>query len=71
MLLTLKDLIEYIMDNYNTSTIMKNSFVADRIRHGMNDIPDTKKYHRLDSNFTVQLVREHGLKFHGLAYLTY
>lgn len=42
MLLTLKDLIEYIMDNYNTSTIMKNSFVADRIRHGMNDIPDAK-----------------------------
>lgn len=42
MLLNLKDLIEYIMDNYDTSVPMKNNNVADRIRHGMDDIPDTK-----------------------------
>lgn len=41
--MNLKGLIQYIMDNYDTSTKMKNNSVADRIRHGMDYISDTKK----------------------------
>lgn len=41
-MMNLKELIQYIMDNYDTSTKMKNNYVADRIRHGMDDIYDTK-----------------------------
>lgn len=39
---SLKSLIEFIMNNYDTSATFKNNVVADQIRHGINNIPDTQ-----------------------------
>lgn len=39
---SLKSLIKFIMNNYDTSTTFKDNIVAKQIRHGIQNIPDTQ-----------------------------